>query len=77
MGKIIALVACVSKKKKSADKAENLYISDWFREASEYAKRKTQEWYILSAKHGVLNPEDEIAPYNETLKEMKKGEKLK
>ncbi|MDI6697611.1 MAG: hypothetical protein QME85_01565 [Candidatus Saccharicenans sp.] len=77
MGKIIALVACVSKKKVSADKAENLYISDWFRKASEYAKRKAEEWYILSAEHGVLNPEDEIAPYEKTLKKMKKDEKIK
>lgn len=77
MGKIIALVACVSKKKNYVDKAENLYDSVWFRKASEYAKRKVESWFILSAKHGVLNPEDEIAPYTQTLKEMKKDYKLK
>ncbi len=77
MGKIMSLVACVSKKKDSTDKGEKLYISDWFQKASEYAKRKAEEWYILSDEHGVLSPEEEIAPYNKTLKEMKKDEKIK
>jgi len=30
-----------------------------------YAKAKNNEWYILSAKHGLVHPDTELEPYNE------------
>jgi hypothetical protein len=70
MTKTIALVSCVSKKNEIPMPAEKLYCSDWFIKASAYAKQVTDEWYILSAKYGLLSPDKVIPPYNETLNNM-------
>jgi hypothetical protein len=50
--------------------AQNLYRSTWCRKASAYAAREADEWFILSAKHGLVSPDRVIAPYDETLKGM-------
>ena len=70
MARKIALVACVSKKNSTPMPAQDLYISDWFRKASAYAMRVADEWYILSAKYGVVAPDTVIEPYDETLNRM-------
>jgi len=70
MAKKIALVACVSKKKSMPMPARDLYSSDWFRKASAYAMRVADEWYILSAKYGLVAPDAVIEPYDETLNRM-------
>jgi hypothetical protein len=70
MARKIALVACVSKKNPIPTPARDLYISDWFRKASAYATRVADEWYILSAKYGLVAPDTVIEPYDETLNRM-------
>jgi hypothetical protein len=70
MGKRVALVACVGKKEAQPMAARDLYASDWFRKASAYAAREADEWYILSARYGLVSPDRVIAPYDETLKRM-------
>lgn len=71
----IALVSCVKTKKCVASPAGALYTSDWFRKASSYARQIADEWYILSAKYGLVAPETVIAPYEKTLKKMSKPER--
>ena len=63
----IALVACVKSKCDQPKPAGRLYNSAWFRKARTYARQRCDAWLILSAKHGVLSPDNEIAPYEETL----------
>lgn len=63
----IALVACVGKKKSWALPGRDLYVSHWFQKASVYARQVADEWYILSAKYGLVAPETVIEPYDETL----------
>ena len=75
MSKTMALVACVSKKSNSPLPARELYISPWFRKASTYAKSIADEWYILSAKYGLLSPTTIIEPYDETLSTMPANER--
>lgn len=70
MTRKIAFVSCVSKKAEEPQPAKDLYTSDWFKKASTYGEKVSDSWYILSAKHGVLEPDQEIAPYDETLNEM-------
>jgi hypothetical protein len=67
VSRTIALVACVSQKSDVPRQARNLYTSAWFRKASAYAARTAEEWYILSAKHGLVAPDMVIEPYDETL----------
>ena len=70
MSKNVALVACVSKKRNYPSPAKDLNISDWFRKASTYALIVGDEWYVLSAKYGLISPDVMIDPYDETLNNM-------
>jgi hypothetical protein len=76
--KSVALVSCVSQKLDKAAPAAELYTSDWFRKAVAWIKAATfDQWYILSAKHGLVAPDQRIRPYDETLARMKKDDRRK
>lgn len=64
----IVLISCASKKLPYKDKAKNLYISSLFKLNLKYAKSiNPDKIFILSAKHHLLDLEQEIEPYNLTL----------
>lgn len=64
----IVLISCVSKKLPRKAKAEELYVSPLFKLNLQYAKSlQPDKVFILSAKYGLLDLNDEIEPYNETL----------
>lgn len=65
----IGLVSCTKSKRKQASKPADLYMkSTFFRKAREYVETNHDRWYILSAKHHLLEPDDPpIEPYDETL----------
>ena len=65
----IGLVSCVKSKREEAAVPKELYVSDYFEKMRSYAEREHDEWWILSAEHGLLDPEGEpIDPYEKTLK---------
>ena len=64
---MIALVACCGPKLLRRAVAAELYVSPLFRK-SRAAAEQYGRWFILSALHGVVDPRDEIEPYNVTLK---------
>jgi hypothetical protein len=66
----IYLVSCVAKKRDHSAPAQDLYTSEWFRRARAYVERTGSRWFILSAQHGLVNPDQVIAPYNRTLNKM-------
>ena len=66
----IVLVSCVSEKRTTACLARNLYNSDWFTKAARYAGQVADEWYILSARYGLVHPDQMLESYNATLKTM-------
>jgi len=72
MEKRIALVSCVKTKRNSAVAAKDMYISQLFVGMRRYAEQNSDDWFILSAEHGVLQPDQVIAPYERTLKTMSK-----
>ena len=41
-----------------------------FKKARAFVEAQKSNWYILSAKHGLLRPERMISPYNVTLNNM-------
>ena len=62
----IVLIQCTKTKREERAAARDLYDeSAYFRDYRDYAETFGDEWYILSAKHGLLHPETEIAPYDE------------
>jgi hypothetical protein len=64
----IGLVGCVKQKAISARPAQDLYVSELFRGRRAYVERSCDEWWILSAKHGLVHPQEILGPYDETLK---------
>ncbi|MCL4418420.1 MAG: hypothetical protein M1308_18845 [Actinobacteria bacterium] len=67
--KRIILISCVKEKLKTPAKAKDLYVSDLFKKSYRYAQLlKPGNIFILSAKYGLLEPEQIIEPYDETLK---------
>ena len=71
MKKKIVLISCVSKKQSRKAKVRDLYTSTLFKLNLKYAEKlRPDKIYVLSAKHGLLSLNDEIAPYNQTLNGM-------
>ena len=74
MAKVV-LISCVSKKLPYKAKAQDLYISSLFQKSLQYAKSlKPDKIFILSAKYGLLELNEEIEPYNQTLNKMRSEE---
>jgi hypothetical protein len=64
----IGLVSCVKTKRDEPASPQDLYTSDYFEKMRSYAEQTHDDWWILSAKHGLLDPDgDPIDPYDETL----------
>ena len=75
MKKRIVLISCVSQKLPHRAKAKDLYISTLFKLSLRYAKKLNPDCiYILSAKYGLLNLDQEIDPYERTLNNMNASE---
>jgi len=64
------LVSCVGEKLPRAAPAGELYQSAWFKKAKTYAGQAGDHWAILSAKCGLVIPEQVIDPYDKTLNSM-------
>ena len=66
----VVLISCTSKKRGYKCKAKELYdASSLFAASYSYSKMKNCKVYILSAKYGLLDENDIVEPYNETLPE--------
>ena len=72
----VILISCAKTKRNTPSAAKDLYQSDLFRSMRCYAEENTDSWYILSAKHGVLQPDTIIEPYEKTLNQMTKPERM-
>ena len=66
----IGLVACSKTKLNHAAPARELYTSPLFRAASAYCERTYDRWFILSAKHGLVDPDQILEPYDLTLSDL-------
>lgn len=76
MSNTIVCISCVKSKRSSNCAAKDMYTSPLFRLRLLYAQKlQPQKIFILSAKYGLLKPDDVIAPYEKTLKTMKASER--
>lgn len=72
----IAFIACSKSKKIGTMEAKLLYSApDLFTKSYLYAKKHYDKIFILSAKYGLLNPDDIISTYNDTLNDKSKEQK--
>lgn len=74
MKKTIALIACGKNKLPHAALAKELYIGELFKKARKYSENVHSSYYILSALHGLVDPNECLEPYNYTLNDLSKSE---
>jgi len=73
----IALISCSKEKVNYACPAYELYsASNLFSLSYQYAQKHADKIYILSAKYGLVEENQPLEPYNQTLKEMSRQEQL-
>lgn len=66
----IGFVSCSKTKLAIEAPARSLYQGSLFRKASAYCKANYGRWYILSAKYGLVKPDQLVAPYDLALSEL-------
>lgn len=66
----IALVACAKTKTDHPAPAATLYVSALYRKSLLAALDRTRSVYILSAEHGLVSLNQQLEPYEKTLKTM-------
>lgn len=71
----IALVSCVKSKQPTPAPARDLYTSTLFRGLRAYAEHVADRWYILSAEHGLVRPDQVLEPYEKTLNHMRRADR--
>ncbi|MGH2711484.1 MAG: DUF6884 domain-containing protein [Actinomycetota bacterium] len=64
----IGLVGCVKEKAGRAAPARDLYTSTLFVGRRRFVERTCDRWYVLSALHGLVEPDRRLEPYDKTLK---------
>lgn len=69
----VGLVACGKSKLRTRSAARTLYTGQLFRAAADYAERTYDFWYVLSAKHYLLHPDDVIDPYDVSMNDHDKN----
>ncbi|WP_420462687.1 DUF6884 domain-containing protein [Candidatus Palauibacter sp.] len=67
----LVLVGCVKTKHEATSAAKDLYSSPLWRCRRAYAESLGCPWYILSAKHGLLDPDERIGYYNLALNDLR------
>lgn len=60
----VVLIGCVATKGREPAPARDLYTSPLFRRRREYAEASGHPWAILSALHGVIDPDQVVWPYS-------------
>jgi hypothetical protein len=63
----VGLVGCVKTKVAHPAKARDLYSSALFRGRRRFVESSCDRWFVLSARHGLVSPDEIIEPYDETL----------
>lgn len=60
------LIQCTNSKRDETTVARCLYDeSDYFVKMRNWAEAKDEPWFILSAKHGLVEPDEHLEPYDE------------
>jgi hypothetical protein len=66
----IGLISCSKGKGYKVTKAQNLYKSARFQLAVRWAGKWCDAWFIISAKHGLVPPNQVLAPYDVSLAKL-------
>ena len=64
------LIGCVSRKEPTARAAKDLYRTELFSRRRAYAEASGQPWLIVSALHGLVDPDRVIEPYDVKISDL-------
>lgn len=67
----IVLISCSKSKLDKRAPARELYTGTLFKKAVAWAERHGYEWYVISALHGLVTPNQIIAPYDYSLNQLR------
>lgn len=70
------VVTCSASKLSGIHKAKDLYIGNLFKIGRKRAEESGLPWFILSAEHGLIDPETEIASYDSKISKNDKSRLL-
>ena len=65
-----AIVGCGKAKKDESAPAKELYTSTFFEKKREFAEVFARRWWILSAEHGLVEPDTVLEPYDTTVEDL-------
>jgi len=71
----VALIGCGKRKGSKAVRAKDLYTGPLFALARRYAERRCDAFLILSAKHGVVDPDRVLGPYEQSMGSLTRAER--
>ncbi len=71
----VILIACSGSKLDHPAPAKDLYTGQLFKKSKAYAEASRRPYFILSAFHHLLEPNQTIAPYNFTLKHQRERQR--
>lgn len=71
----IIIIQCSNSKKSQQTKASELYTSERFNLSKKIAEKYAKTWFILSAKHGLIEPDKLVTPYDRTITDFSVDEK--
>lgn len=71
----IIFLGCVKSKRTGRWPARSLYISPLFRGRMAYAESTGRPWFVLSAKHGIVSPDEEVEDYDVSLLSLTAAER--
>jgi len=67
---VVVCIACCATKRARRSPARELYASRLFQTSVRWAEAQGLPWVVLSAKHGIVEPDQELDPYDESLASM-------
>ena len=68
----VGLISCVSLKQNKKCLAKDMYISSLFKKSQAFVNKYYDDYYILSAKYGLVSKDQQIKPYDLTLNNLSK-----
>ena len=71
----VGLVGCVKEKAPSRRAARDLYTSKLFEGRRRYVESTCDTWWILSAEHGLVDPDELLDPYDTPLKSARRDDR--
>jgi hypothetical protein len=66
----LVLIGCCAEKASHVAPAREMYRSQLFRKAMAWAEDRGHTWRVISAAYGLIKPDEQLMPYDQTLRNI-------